>query len=105
MLERLVGRRSLPWRDCALHHRNAWEVIDGGHDSVSAMDLTRGNMVQPGLLQKFPTPTDFAHAPGGDRRTDPFDGFYHNKAKSLKGAARGLIAEISGKVQEPWKSC
>jgi endonuclease-3 len=61
----------------------------------------RVNMVTPGLFEKFPTPTDFAHAPLVEIEEQiRSTGFYHNKAKSLNGAARRLIAEYSGKVPQ-----
>jgi endonuclease-3 len=58
-------------------------------------------MVTPGLFKKFPTPTDFAHAPLVEIEEQiRSTGFYHNKAKSLNGAARRLITEYSGQVPE-----
>jgi endonuclease III len=89
-----------PSAECALHHRNAWELMVATILSAQCTDA-RVNMVTPGLFKKFPTPTDFAHAPLVEIEEQiRSTGFYHNKAKSLNGAARRLIAEYSGKVPE-----
>jgi endonuclease-3 len=98
ILERLA--EAYPSAECALHHRNAWELMVATILSAQCTDA-RVNMVTPGLFKKFPTPTDFAHAPLVEIEEQiRSTGFYHNKAKSLNGAARRLIAEYSGKVPE-----
>jgi endonuclease III len=89
-----------PNPECALHHRNAWELMVATILSAQCTDA-RVNMVTPGLFKKFPTPTDFAHAPLVEiEELIRSTGFYHNKAKSLNGAAQKLIADYSGKVPE-----
>src|SRR5580693_7459918 len=50
-----------PNAECALHHKNAWELLVATILSAQCTDA-RVNMVTPGLFKKFPTPTDFAHA-------------------------------------------
>jgi endonuclease III len=98
ILERLA--EAYPKAECALHHRNAWELMVATILSAQCTDA-RVNMVTPGLFKKFPTPTDFAHAPLVEiEELIRSTGFYHNKAKSLNGAARKLIDEYSGKVPE-----
>jgi endonuclease-3 len=98
ILERLA--EAYPSAECALHHRNAWELMVATILSAQCTDA-RVNMVTPGLFKKFPTPTDFAHAPLVEIEEQiRSTGFYHNKAKSLNGAARRLIAEYSGKVPQ-----
>lgn len=83
---------------CALHHRNAWELLVATILSAQCTDA-RVNMVTPSLFRKFPTPTDFAAAALPDIETEiRSTGFYHNKAKSISGAAKRLIAEFNGKV-------
>src|SRR5450631_1101640 len=89
-----------PSAECALHHRNAWELMVATILSAQCTDA-RVNMVTPGLFKKFPTPTDFAHAPLVEIEEQiRSTGFYHNKAKSLNGAARRLVSEYSGKVPQ-----
>jgi endonuclease-3 len=98
ILERLA--EAYPSAECALHHRNAWELMVATILSAQCTDA-RVNMVTPGLFKKFPTPTDFAHAPLVEIEAQiRSTGFYHNKAKSLNGAARRLITEYSGQVPE-----
>jgi len=98
ILERLA--EAYPSAECALRHRNAWELMVATILSAQCTDA-RVNMVTPELFKKFPTPTDFAHAPLVEIEEQiRSTGFYHNKAKSLNGAARRLIAEYSGKVPE-----
>ena len=83
-----------------MHHRNAWELMVATILSAQCTDA-RVNMVTPALFKKFPTPTDFAHAPLVEIEEQiRSTGFYHNKAKSLNGAARKLTDEYSGKVPQ-----
>src|ERR1700678_2331386 len=92
--------KAYPGAECALHHRNAWELLVATILSAQCTDA-RVNMVTPALFKKFPTPTDFAHAPLVEIEEQiRSTGFYHNKAKSLNGAARKLTAEFGGKVPQ-----
>jgi endonuclease III len=89
-----------PNAECALHHRNAWELLVATVLSAQCTDA-RVNMVTPGLFKKFPTPTDFAHAPLVEIEEQiRSTGFYHNKAKSISGAARTLLQDFAGKVPQ-----
>jgi endonuclease-3 len=53
------------------------------------------------LFRKFPTPAAFAAAslPAIEEEIRS-TGFYHNKAKSISGAAKKLISDFGGKVPE-----
>ena len=98
LLERLA--QAYPNAECALHHRNAWELLVATILSAQCTDA-RVNMVTPGLFKKFPATADFAHAPLVEIEEQiRSTGFYHNKAKSLNGAARRLTEEYSGKVPQ-----
>src|ERR1700679_4192905 len=98
LLEALA--KAYPGAECALHHRNAWELLVATILSAQCTDA-RVNMVTPALFLKFPTPSDFAHAPLVEIEEQiRSTGFYHNKAKSLNGAARRLTAEFDGKVPQ-----
>jgi endonuclease-3 len=98
LLERLA--QAYPNAECALHHRNPWELLVATILSAQCTDA-RVNMVTPGLFKRFPTPTDFAHAPLVEIEEEiRSTGFYHNKAKSLNGAARKLVSEYAGKVPQ-----
>ncbi len=92
--------KAYPGAECALHHRNAWELLVATILSAQCTDA-RVNMVTPALFEKFPTPTDFAHAPLVEIEEQiRSTGFYHNKAKSLNGAARKLTEQYSDKVPQ-----
>jgi endonuclease III len=92
--------KAYPKAECALHHTNAWELLVATILSAQCTDA-RVNMVTPALFKKFPTPMDFAHAPLVEiEELIRSTGFYHNKAKSLNGAARKLTDEFTGKVPQ-----
>jgi endonuclease-3 len=59
----------------------------------------RVNMVTPELFRKFPTPQAMAEAslPAMEEEIRS-TGFYHNKAKSISGAAKKISGEFGGKV-------
>src|SRR5665811_1833404 len=60
LLERLAA--AYPNPECALHHRNAWELLVATILSAQCTDV-RVNLVTPGLFAKYPTIRDFAAAP------------------------------------------
>lgn len=96
ILDRLAA--AYPKAECALLHRNAWELLVATVLSAQCTDA-RVNMVTPSLFRKFPTPADFAAAPlPAIEEEIRSTGFFHNKAKSLSGAAKRLLAEYHGKV-------
>jgi len=96
----LLGRleRMYPEATCALHHRNPWELLVATILSAQCTDK-RVNEVTPGLFAKYPTPADFAavgpEVLAGDIRST---GFFNNKAKSVVGAAKKVVAEFGGQV-------
>jgi endonuclease III len=93
-----VLARTYPSAECALLHRNAWELVVATVLSAQCTDA-RVNMVTPGLFKKFPTPEAFAKAPLVEIEEEiRSTGFYHNKAKSISGAAKKLIEEFGGNV-------
>jgi len=87
-----------PNAECALHHRNAWELLVATILSAQCTDA-RVNMVTPELFRKFPTPQAMAEAslPAIEEEIRS-TGFYHNKAKSISGAAKKISGEFGGKV-------
>jgi len=87
-----------PNAECALHHRNAWELLVATILSAQCTDV-RVNMVTPELFRKFPTPKAMAEAslPALEEEIRS-TGFYHNKAKSISGAAKQLVGRFGGKV-------
>jgi len=87
-----------PNAECALHHRNAWELLVATILSAQCTDA-RVNMVTPELFRKFPTPEAMAEASLPEIEEEiRSTGFYHNKAKSISGAAKKIVSEFGGKV-------
>ncbi len=83
---------------CALHHRNAWELLAATILSAQCTD-ERVNKVTPGLFKKYPTIKAMAAASQDELAQDiRSTGFFNNKAKSLIGAAKTIIADYHGEV-------
>ncbi len=98
LLRRLAA--AYPKAECALQHRNAWELLVATILSAQCTDA-RVNMVTPSLFRKFPSPAAFAEAslPAIEEEIRS-TGFYHNKAKSISGAAKKVVSEFGGKVPQ-----
>jgi endonuclease-3 len=85
---------------CALDHRSPWELLVATILSAQCTDV-RVNMVTPELFKRFPTPAAMAKASLPElEEIIRTTGFYHNKAKSIQGAARKIVADFGGKVPE-----
>jgi endonuclease-3 len=93
ILEQMYPHPAVP-----LHHRNCWELLVATILSAQCTDK-RVNEVTPGLFEKYPAIQDFASANQAElalaiRST----GFFNNKAKSLIGAARKVLADFGGEI-------
>jgi endonuclease III len=87
-----------PNAECALIHKDAWQLLVATILSAQCTDA-RVNIVTPVLFKRFPTPADLAAAPIDEiKEIIRTTGFYNNKAKSIQGAAKKIIADFSGKV-------
>jgi endonuclease-3 len=91
-------QKAYPNATCALTHSNPWELLVATILSAQCTDA-RVNMVTPTLFRRFTTPAAMAKASLPEiealiRTT----GFYHNKAKSISGAAKGVVERFGGKV-------
>jgi endonuclease III len=90
--------QAYPHVTCALHHRNAFELLIATILSAQCTDV-RVNEVTKTLFQKYKTPEDFAYANPRDLEADIRPtGFFRNKTKSIQGAGRKLIEEFGKKV-------
>jgi endonuclease-3 len=89
-----------PNAECALIHSSPWELLVATILSAQCTDV-RVNMVTPELFRRFPTPQKMAKAtlPQIEAliRTT---GFYHNKAKSIQGAARKVVEDFGEQVPQ-----
>jgi endonuclease-3 len=87
-----------PNASCALHHRNAWELLVATILSAQCTDK-RVNEVTPGLFRRYPTIEDMAHAIPAELENEiRSTGFFRNKTKSLIGAAQTILRDFEGKV-------
>lgn len=80
----------------ALDWKSPWELLVATVLAAQCTDV-RVNQVTPGLFKRWPTVADVAEADLDElmemvRST----GFYRNKAKNLKGAAKLIINEFGG---------
>lgn len=92
--------RLYPQATCALHHRNAWELLVATILSAQCTD-ERVNKVTPALFAKYPTIQDFAAASQDELAQDiRSTGFFNNKAKSIIGAARAIVSRHGGQVPQ-----
>ncbi len=86
--------------ECALTHTSPWQLLVATILSAQTTDV-RVNMVTPELFKRFATPAAMAKATLPELealiRTT---GFYHNKAKSIQGAARKIVEDFGGKVPQ-----
>ena len=83
---------------CALHHRNAFELLAATILSAQCTD-ERVNMVTPALFAEFPTAGDLAVAdPERVETLIQSTGFYRNKTKSLIGMAQAIEERFDGEV-------
>jgi len=85
---------------CALHHRNAWELLVATILSAQSTDANV-NRVTPGLFAKYPTVQDFAALTPEQLQPDVRStGFFRNKSKSVVGAAKKIVSEFGGQVPD-----
>jgi len=98
LIQRL--HEAYPDAECALHHRNAFELLVATILSAQCTD-ERVNKVTPALFARFPTPEAMA---GADREELESlirsTGFYHNKAKNIQGAAQRIVSAYGGVVPQ-----
>jgi endonuclease-3 len=89
-----------PNAECALDHRTPWELLVATILSAQCTDV-RVNMVTPELFRRFPTPQAMVKASLPElEELIRTTGFYRNKAKSIQGAARKIIADFGGQVPQ-----
>ena len=96
ILDRL--EKAHPEATCALHYRNAFELVAATILSAQCTD-ERVNMVTPALFKRYPTPAALARAvPAEVEEIIRSTGFFRAKAKSLMGCARALVETHGGDV-------
>ena len=85
-----------PDAHCELDHRNAFELAVATVLSAQCTDK-RVNMVTPDLFRRWPSAESLAAAPIGEiEAVIRSTGFFRNKAKSIQGLARMVVAQHGG---------
>ena len=96
-----IGRRldeMYPNVSTPLLHRNPWELLVATILSAQSTDKLV-NSVTPGLFKKYPTMRDFAAVRQEVLAQDIHStGFFNNKARSVIGAAKKILADFGGQV-------
>ncbi|HEY6989385.1 MAG TPA: endonuclease III, partial [Bryobacteraceae bacterium] len=87
-----------PNATCALTHKNPWQLLVATILSAQCTD-ERVNKVTPGLFKKYSTIEAMANASQDELADDiRSTGFFNNKARSLIGAAKKIMADYKGQV-------
>lgn len=90
-------KKSYPDADCALEHRNVFELLVATILSAQCTD-ERVNKTTPALFSRYPDAAAMAQAPLEDiEKLIKPTGFYHSKALSLKEASK-RITEVFGGI-------
>jgi endonuclease-3 len=93
-------QKAYPGATCALLHRNPWELLVATILSAQCTDA-RVNIVTPTLFRRFPTPAAMSRASLPElEELIRTTGFFRNKAKSISGAAKGVVERFGGKVPQ-----
>lgn len=99
---RIVAKlyRTYPDHECALDHRDAFELTAATILSAQCTD-ERVNMVTPELFQRWPTPAALARAPIEELESVVHStGFFRNKAKNLQGMAQRVEEVFDGEIPQ-----
>jgi endonuclease III len=98
MIKRLKER--FPDARCSLDFNTPFELLVATILSAQCTD-ERVNKVTAELFRKYRTVTDYADAPLNELEQDIHStGFYRNKAKNIKAAARRILDEYKGEVPQ-----
>ncbi len=83
---------------CSLEYSSAFQLLVSVRLSAQCTDA-RVNKVTPELFTRYPTMQDMAQAPVEEIESIIKScGFYHSKAKDLKGAATAMVEKHAGVV-------
>jgi len=99
---KIVSRlgRAYPHAACSLNYSTPFELLVATILSAQCTD-ERVNIVTKELFAKYACPADYAAVPQevlqADIRTT---GFYHNKARSIRGAAARIVENFDGRVPQ-----
>jgi endonuclease-3 len=90
--------RAIPDPRCELDHRDPWQLLVATILSAQSTDKTV-NRVTRELFSRWPTPAALADAsPEAVEAVVKPTGFYRNKAKAIRAAARAVVERHGGAV-------
>jgi endonuclease-3 len=93
-----ILRKLFPDPKIQLNHGNNWELLVAVVLSAQCTDA-RVNKVTEKLFKQYRTIADYARAPQREMEKAVFQtGFYRNKARNIRGAAKMVLEEFGGKV-------
>jgi endonuclease-3 len=91
-------KKQYPDAKCALDYQNPLQLLVATILSAQCTDV-RVNMVTPPLFQRYPDASGFAGADTGELETSiKSTGFFRNKAKSIQGCCKEIVAQYGGEV-------
>ncbi len=93
-----VLQKIYPNPKIALNYSNTWELLVAVMLSAQCTD-ERVNKVTASLFKKYPTIASYRDATQREMEKAVFQcGFYRNKAKNIRGAARVVIEQFGGEI-------
>lgn len=96
VIERLA--QALPRPLSELRHESPWQLLVATILSAQSTDRTI-NRITPELFARWPTPADLAEAdPAEVEAVVRPSGFYRNKARAIREAARAVVERFGGEV-------
>lgn len=98
--QKIIARlkKEYPDAHCALIHSNAFELLVATILSAQCTDA-RVNIVTETLFRKYRQPQDYLNVAPEELEQDiRSTGFYRNKAKSIQGACKKIIADFGGEI-------
>lgn len=95
-------RIEYPDAECALNHRNVYQLLIAVALSAQTTDKSV-NLVTPELFKKYPKPKDLASAdPGEVEGYIKRIGMYKTKSKNIVALAKRLVEDFGGKVPQDY---
>ena len=95
-----ILRREFPEVKTALNFETPLQILVATILAAQCTD-ERVNMITPGLFRRYPTAADLAAADRQEIETIIRSaGFFHNKAKSIVGAASAIVERFGGRVPD-----
>lgn len=98
-----ILKREYPDASIELDFADNWQLLVAVILSAQCTDK-RVNIVTPPLFERYPTVEDFAECRIEELEKMIYStGFYRNKAKNIKAAAKMIVSEFGGRVPSTMK--